>query len=190
MAATPIDITGQVRGIDEADPGRLTAVRGQVELARTSGQLVSISLDPPDPPACPEAVAAVRAADWVILGPGSWYTSVIPHLILPDLRAALVQTGARVIVVLNLGEQTGETSGYGPEDHLSALFEHAPGLRVHIVLADARYVTDRSALEMAIAAWGAQLVVADIAADDDTARHDAEKLAVAYARIMDVETAL
>ena len=86
MATTPMDITAEVRGLDPADPARTATVRGQVEVATTDGQIVSISLDPADPAACPEAVAAVRDADWVVLGPGSWYSSVIPHLMVPALR--------------------------------------------------------------------------------------------------------
>ena len=135
MALTPMDITAEVRGLGD-DREALTTVRGQVEVATTEGEIVSISLDPADPPVCPEAVAAMRDADWVVLGPGSWFTSVIPHLMVPALRDALVATEARVVVVLNLAEQAGETGGFGPADHLAVLIEHAPDLKVHTVLAD------------------------------------------------------
>ena len=90
MSITPLDIAADVRGIDPADPDALTTVRGQVEVASTDGQVHAVRLEPADPPACPEAVAAVAEADWVVLGPGSWFTSVIPHLLVPDLRRALV----------------------------------------------------------------------------------------------------
>ena len=83
MAITPIDMTADVRGLHADDPTRTTAVRGQVEVATTEGQIVSVALDPPDPQACAEAIDAVLAADWVVLGPGSWFTSVIPHLMVP-----------------------------------------------------------------------------------------------------------
>ncbi|WP_428344345.1 gluconeogenesis factor YvcK family protein [Nocardioides sp.] len=185
MAITPMDITAQVRGLDPGAPGALTTVSGQVEVATTTGQLVTIALDPPDPQACPVALEAVTDADWVVLGPGSWYTSVIPHLMVPDLRKALVQTEARVLIVLNLEGQQGETMDWAPEDHLAALFEHAPELRLHTVLADTRSVTDHDTLEQAIASAGAALVVADVARDDGSPRHDPAKLALAFARIMD-----
>ena len=189
MAVTPMDITAQVRGADPTDPTGLSVVRGQVEIATTAGRIVSISLDPADPRACPEAVEAVRTADWVVLGPGSWYTSVIPHLMVPALREALVQTDGRVIVVLNLEGQAGETPDYAPEDHLAALHEHAPDLKIHTVLADAASVTDAQTLEQAVASWGARLEVADVAADDGSPRHDAGRLAVAFRAIfgLDVE---
>ncbi len=107
MALTPMDITATVRGLDPADPAARSTVRGQVAVATTEGEIVAVQLDPADPAACPEAVAAVRAADWVVLGPGSWFTSVIPHLMVPDLRRAIGETDARILIVLNLEEQAG-----------------------------------------------------------------------------------
>ncbi len=187
MAITPMDITAQVRGLDPVDPESTTTVRGQVEVATTTGQLVTIALDPPDPQACPEALTAVRAAEWIVLGPGSWYTSVIPHLMVPELRRALVETTGRVVVVLNLEGQQGETTGYAPEDHIAALLEHAPDLRIHTVLADSRSVTDHDTLDQAIGSAGAALVVADVAMDDGSPRHDPGKLALAFRRIMEAD---
>ncbi|KQP64791.1 gluconeogenesis factor YvcK family protein [Nocardioides sp. Leaf285] len=188
MALTPMDITARVRGLDPGAPDALTTVRGQVEVATTAGAITAVDLDPPAPEACPEAVAAVRAADWVVLGPGSWFTSVIPHLMVPDLRRALVETEARVVVVLNLAEQPGETGGFGPVDHLAVLAEHAPDLRIHTVLADARQVGDepgeRALLEQQVAAHGARLVVGDVAHDDGSPRHDPDRLAACFETVM------
>jgi uncharacterized cofD-like protein len=184
MAITPMDITAEVRGLDPADPERLSQVHGQVAVARTDGDVTGIRLDPADPDACPEAVEAVDAADWVVLGPGSWFTSVIPHLIVPGLHRAIVQGPGRVIVVLNLEEQKGETSGYQPEDLLGALLRHAPELSVHTVLADPRAVPDPELLEQVVIGMGAALVIEDVSMDDGSARHDPEKLAAAYSRIL------
>jgi uncharacterized cofD-like protein len=180
MALTPMDITGTIRGVDPAHPDELTTVRGQVEVASSEGEIVSVQLDPADPRACPEAVAAVRAADWVVLGPGSWFTSVIPHVMVPELRQALGETDGKVVVVLNLEAQQGETGGYAPEDHLAALLEHAPALKVHTVLVDRGSVTEFDRLEQAVATYGAHLVVGDVAQGDGTPRHDPVKLANAY----------
>lgn len=184
MAITPIDMTAEVRGLEADDPTRTTQVRGQVEVATTQGQIVSVALDPPDPQACTEAIDAVLAADWVVLGPGSWFTSVIPHLMVPSLRQALTDTHGRLIVVLNLEPQEGETPGYGPEDHLAALFEHAPDLKIHTVLADVRGVSHPEELEQFVSSHGSTLVIADIAAQDATDRHDDDKLAAAFESIM------
>jgi uncharacterized cofD-like protein len=185
MALSPIDIRAEVRGLDPAHPAALTTVRGQVELASTTGIISSVRMEPTGPPAWPEAVAVVRGADWVVLGPGSWYTSVIPHLLVPELRDALVGTRGRVVVNLNLAAQEGETGGYLPEDHLAALREHAPELPLHTVLADVSTVHDRPALEGAVASWGGRLVTADLAVGDGSARHDPDKLATALRRILE-----
>jgi uncharacterized cofD-like protein len=185
MALTPIDITAEVRGVDATAPDALTTVRGQVEVATTDGVITSIALEPSDPKPCPEAVDAVQAADWVVLGPGSWFTSVIPHLMVPELRKSIVTSAARVVVTLNLGEQAGETPGFDAADHLTVLAEHAPDLRVHTVLADAHSVRDGLAgLRELAGMLGAELVVADVARGDGTPRHDPVKLAAAYSRIM------
>jgi uncharacterized cofD-like protein len=181
MAVTPIDILAEVRGLDPADRDALTTVRGQVEVASTDGQVHAVHLDPEDPPACPEAIAAVADADWVVLGPGSWFTSVIPHLLLPELRRALVQSSARTVVTLNLEPQAGETDGFAPETHLEVLAEHAPDLKVDVVLADRASVVDRDQLADVARSLGADLVVADLAVGDGTPRHDPAKLARAYA---------
>jgi len=191
MALTPMDITARVRALDPADPAASTSVRGQVEVATTDGEIVSVSLDPEHPVACPEAIEAILEADWVVLGPGSWFTSVIPHLMVPELRDALERTKARLVVVLNLEPQAGETHGYGPEDHLGALFEHAPDLRVHAVLAERRTVIDVETLHAAVASAGAELVLADLAELDAeqrvTAHHDHERLASAYRTIFEAD---
>jgi uncharacterized cofD-like protein len=181
MSVAPIDITASVRGIDPVDADALTTVRGQVQVASTSGQVVSVALEPSRPPACREALAAVNAADWVVLGPGSWFTSVIPHLLVPELREALVTSRARKVVTLNLEPQTGETDGFSPETHLEVLAGHAPDLKLDVVLADHRSVVDLGLLRATAASFGAELVVADLAAEDGSPRHDHVKLANAYA---------
>ncbi len=183
MALNALDIAAEVRGLVPGDPGATATVRGQVEVATTEGAIVSIRLEP-EPVACPEAVTAIREADWVVLGPGSWFTSVLPHLVVPELREALVQTDARIVVVLNLAEQAGETHGLDPEGHLAALAEHAPGLKIHTVLADPSVVTDAGRLASAAASYDAGLVVVPVAMDDGSARHDVARLATAYERIL------
>lgn len=184
MALAPMEITARVRGLDPADDARICTVRGQVEVATTPGRIVGIDLEPEDPPAPPEAIGAIREADWVVLGPGSWYTSVLPHLMVPALRQALVATTARVIVVLNLTADA-ETAGYGPVEHLRALSEHAPDLAVHTVLADTDGVgRDEQALRRAAADLGARLVVAPVGEAPDVPRHDPDRLAAVYAAIL------
>jgi uncharacterized cofD-like protein len=145
-----------------------------------------VSLVPADPPACPEAVAAVSQADWVVLGPGSWFTSVLPHLLVPGLAEALITTRARRLVALNLVPQPGETEGFSPHTHLEVLADHAPDLTVDVVLADRAAVSGTvSELEKAAALLGARLVLADLARADGSSRHDPRLLAGAFAQIFE-----
>ena len=109
MAAVPLDIQAEVE-LDDA----IMTVRGQVACALTSGQVRAISLIPPNPPVPPEAIQAIHDADWVVFGPGSWFTSVLPHLKVPELAGALCATRARRLVILNLAPQPGETDGFSP----------------------------------------------------------------------------
>jgi uncharacterized cofD-like protein len=184
MATTPLDIRAQVRGARAGAPDEITTVRGQVQVATTPGTVVSVALEPASPEACPEAVAAIRAADWVVMGPGSWYSSVIPHLLVPGLREALQDADARLLVTLNLVAQQGETEGLTPEDLLDRLSRHAPGLELDVVLADGSTVPDRDALAWAAASYGAGLVVADLLRAGAVGQHDPEKLRLAYAQII------
>ena len=77
-----------------------------------------------------------------MLGPGSWFTSVMPHLLVPDLADALVATPARRLLNLNLEVHTGETRDFRAEDHLASFAANAPELRLDVVLADPSVVDD------------------------------------------------
>jgi uncharacterized cofD-like protein len=180
MAAVPLDIEAVVEGIDPTDPEELSTVRGQVAVASTPGRVVGLRLLPEHPPACPPAVEAVRAADWVVLGPGSWFTSVLPHLLVPELADALHGTPARRCVTLNLGAQEMETEGFSAATYLEVLGAHAPKLRVDAVLADPSAVDDEDRLAEAAEAMGARLLVRQVRTRDGRAVHDPLLLAAAY----------
>jgi uncharacterized cofD-like protein len=184
----PLDLAAEVEGADPGRPDEITTVRGQVACATTRGRVRSISLVPADPPACTEATEAVRAADWVVLGPGSWFTSVLPHLMVPQLAEALHQTPARRLVALNLAPQAGETEGFSPHAHLEVLADHAPKLRIDVVLADRQAAADTAdELEKAAARLGGRLVLADLAMGDGSPRHDPLRLAGAFMHIFEGE---
>ena len=136
---------------------RSSTVRGQVEVATTAGEVLSVALDPADAQALPRGDrAALGEADWVVLGPGSWYSSVIPHLLVPDLRDALCRTPGKVVVSMNLEPHTDETKGYDLADHLDVLLRHAPDLQVHTVLVDPSAVHDGDRLRATVEAAGAR----------------------------------
>ena len=188
MASVPLDLVAEVEGADPDRPGEITLIRGQVACASTTGRVRSVSLVPADPPAFPQAIAAVTTADWVVLGPGSWFTSVLPHLLVPELAEALITTPARRIVALNLVPQPGETGGFSPHTHLEVLADHAPGLTVDVVLADRRAAGGSAAeLEKAASLLGGRLVMTNLAMRDGSPLHDPRRLAGAFAEIFEGE---
>lgn len=160
-------------------------VSGQSLVASTTGHVEHLRLIPEDPPACQEAVDAVYSADWVVLGPGSWFSSVMPHLLVPDLSHALHSTKARRCVTMNLGSADTETAGMGASDHLAALRHHAPDLRIDAVLADPSAVEDTDALVSEARTLGATVVFRQVRRGDGTARHDSLRLAAAYRDVFD-----
>lgn len=181
MCTEPLDIEADVIGLDE-DPRAVRRIRGQVAVATTPGQVQRIRLHTagmPDsvPTACPAAVRAVLDADVVLLGPGSWFTSVLPHLLVPELHEALIETAAARMVVLNLVPQPGETAGFSPERHLDVLCEHAPRLRVDAVIADADSVSTPDRLRRAAEALGATMRLDGVASGKARERHDPAALA-------------
>ena len=108
-------------------------VRGQVAVAART-DLREVTVTPDDVVACEPAVAAIGAADQVVLGPGSLYTSVLAATAVPGIGDAVRGTGAQVVYVCNLHPQVSETAGYRVEDHVAALARH--GLEPDVVLYD------------------------------------------------------
>jgi uncharacterized cofD-like protein len=183
MADVPLDLVAQVESVDPDDPARVRRIRGQVAIAGTPGRVREILVSPADPPVSPAVLDSIATADIVSLGPGSWYTSVLPHLLVPKLRAALEATAAKVVVVLNLEPQPGETDGFSPEEHLTVLQAHLGGVALHTVIADADSVVDRHGLLSAVHECGAELVLAPVALDG-APRHDPARLAQALASVV------
>lgn len=192
MCAVPLDIAAEVETGSAQQPA--VQVRGQAQVAVATGRIRRVWLEPGDPPACAAAVAAIAAADWVLLGPGSWFTSVLPHLLVPRLRDAVTDGPARVLLALNLDPATGETAAYPAAEHLQVLRDHAPRLSPHVVLADAGTAgapgsAEWTALSRAVAAADSRLVTADLAERDQTsggraARHDPDRLAAALRGVL------
>ena len=185
MCSLPLDIEAEVVGLED-DARVVRPVRGQVAVATTPGQVRRIRLIPDNPPATPEAVSAIRDADLVTLGPGSWFTSVLPHLQVPELTEALRETTATRVVVLNLVSEPGETAGFSAERHIHMLTQHSPGLTADAIIVDERTVTgvtELRFLERAAAGLGAEIVIADVQEIDGdgrwTGRHQPRKLAAA-----------
>uniref|UniRef100_UPI0035634342 gluconeogenesis factor YvcK family protein n=1 Tax=Actinotalea sp. TaxID=1872145 RepID=UPI0035634342 len=118
MSQSPLEIEADILlgGVE-------TIVKGQSAVASARGEVLAIRLKPERPPACPEAVEAIQQADWVILGPGSWFTSVLPHVRVPELYESLRTTPAHRCVTLNLRPADDPTAMTNLQ-HLRALATH------------------------------------------------------------------
>jgi uncharacterized cofD-like protein len=180
LSPYPVDIVAQfAQAGGEWGSAGVVTVRGQVAVATTAGRLETIELVPRDPPACAEALNAVGAADFLVLGPGSLFTSVLPHLLVPEMAKAILASPARRVLVLNIAAQPGETDGFAPHTHLEELARLVPDLRLDAVIADPRVVADPTTLRQATGALGAELILAPVAVDGEP-RHDPVALAEAF----------
>ena len=117
-------------------------------------------LEPREPRALPEALAAIRTAHLVIIGPGSLYTSLIPNLLVPALRDAVVGTRARKVYIANLVTQPGETNGFDLDHHLAELAAYAPGFRPDVVVLNSAPLP--ATLQRLYVATGAETVRAPV----------------------------
>ncbi|MEV4708292.1 2-phospho-L-lactate transferase CofD family protein [Actinoplanes sp. NPDC049316] len=183
MACHAVGIEADVRGGDPGRPDEVVTVRGQHAVAVAGGHVEAVRIVPASPPACPAALDAIREADWLIFGPGSWYTSVLPHLLVPELADAVVASPARRLVTLNLAADN-ETLGLSVADHLAALHWYLPELRIDTVLADAKWVGEPDPVHQAARALGARLVLAPLAVADGSPRHDPESLGAALVPVL------
>jgi len=170
--------------------GRL--YEGESAVGRSGEYLETLELEPAVPPAFPPALEALRQARLILLGPGSLYTSILANLLIPGIRQALAESSAKVVLLLNLMTQPGETGGLSGADHLEAIRRHAGDGLVDTVLINStplppgpleRYalqgsVPVRLSREEAEAA-GVELVESDLLAEGDFLRHDPGKLAAA-----------
>jgi uncharacterized cofD-like protein len=171
MSTMPLIISGEVRGHHPDRPDEILTMEGQASIAATPGHVLSITLTPKDPPVHPCVLDAVAAADWLIFGPGSWFTSVLPHLLVPELAEAIRASHARRLIVLNL-QRAGETAEYTASQHLDVLAACQPDLMVDAVVADPCFAGDDPALGARTARMGGRLIVAPMRRADGSPRHD------------------
>lgn len=121
---------------------QIRRVAGESRIPKANGTIERVYLDPEDAPAYPAAVRAILTADLVVLGPGSLFTSVLPNLLIKEIRQALMVTPAPVVFVCNVANQAGETDGFNTADHLQALEQHIGQEVINLVLVNNATPTD------------------------------------------------
>lgn len=169
VADTPVDVRGEL-----ADGG---VVHGQAAVASTPG-VRRVGLVPDDVVAAPAALAAITEADAVVVGPGSLLTSLVPPLLVGDMGEALAATTATTVLVGNIREQPGETTGMDLRDHLDVLFAHLPDdATFDLLVANTRPHDDVAPSLHPVAGHDriGRVLLAEVA--DDAGNHDALALA-------------
>jgi uncharacterized cofD-like protein len=180
MATNPLDIEATF----ENSIGT-KIVQGQAEVATTKGRLKSLRIIPENPTAYPEALSAIADAQWITMGPGSWFSSVIPHLLVPAQRDAIISSKSKKILLLNLDtsdKSAGEYAGYSPLEHLQILSTYAPGLHFDCIVID-QSSDGQSQLREHLSTLGSELVIADLRSDGAPLHHDVKKLSQLFAHI-------
>lgn len=183
MASVPLDIEATFD-----DAGTLHHVRGQVEVATARGKLKSLHLVPENPTALPSALKAIDEAEWITVGPGSWFSSVLPHFLVGQQLNALEKSAAKKIIILNLDShpeaKADEFAGYTPIEHLQMLREYAPTMKIDHVLVDQYELSDSQRLQLLVESFGGTLHVADLRKSPGSLHHEVEKLTSVLSHIM------
>lgn len=182
MTAVPLSIDATF-----INNGASIEAQGQVAVATTEGRLQSLRLSPENPEVRAEVLTAIAEADWITMGPGSWFSSVLPHLLVPALRDAIIASSAKKILLLNLDSGAGslgggEFAGYSPLEHCEILFQYAPGLNFDLVLADS-HQGGMGGLREALDAKGCAFFESELRDPRAQIHHNEQKLASAFAHI-------
>ena len=174
-SAEAIDIGAEIVGIDPHDPISTREVSGQVAIARTSGRVAKVWIEPSDPQASLEAIEAINQAEILIFGPGSWFTSVVPPLLVPGIRTAVVRSSTRRILIMNLSEQIGETTGFTSADYARSWLALFPDISLDGIIFDLDQNEGAGQCEQAAQSLGAKSFRMKVALH--AATHDPDKLA-------------
>jgi uncharacterized cofD-like protein len=174
----------------ELEDGRY--IEGESLITEAGGKIKHFGCHPPNPPALPAAIRAIEEADYIIIGPGSLYTSVIPNLLVPDIQAAIAGADVPRIYICNIMTQPGETDGYSVSDHLKKIDEMSEYRLFDAVLVQRTPPSPPALKHYAeenchpvyidreeIAALGCRIVIANVMEESETGRvrHDPFRLA-------------
>ena len=165
-------------------------VYGEAQIPIMHKHIVKMHTRPNNPKAAKDAVEAIEKADVLVFGPGSLYTSIIPNLLVEEIREAVIKSNAAKVYICNVLTEPGETDGYGAYDHVKALIDHVGMQFLDFVIVNSDRITDEQlkaynnnvsqpvAQDFAkLRKLGVRVIPASLSSKDDFARHDPEKLA-------------
>jgi uncharacterized cofD-like protein len=168
-------------------------IEGESHITEAQGKIVKIGCTPPNPPALPKALQAIREADYIIMGPGSLYTSIIPNLLVPEIAEAIAQRQVPRVYVCNIMTEVGETQGYTVSDHIRTIDTAAGHQLFDAVVVQKKTPSAQSLIRYAqegshpvfldreaVMQLGRRVVIANVMKEDELTgqvRHDSERLA-------------
>lgn len=167
-------------------------IEGESNITEAKGKILEIGCTPANPPALPKVLQAIAEADYIIIGPGSLYTSIIPNLLVPDITEAIAQSAAPRIYVCNIMTQPGETDGYAVSDHIRTIDEVTGYQLFDAVLVQKTSPSAKSLIRYAqesshpvyfdreaVMQMGRRALVANVMDEDDQGlvRHSSDRLA-------------
>jgi uncharacterized cofD-like protein len=180
-----------IRLVAELDDGRV--VRGETQITASGSRIRRLRLEPDQCLPLPAALAAIRSADVITVGPGSLYTSILPNLLVARVAKAIGEVKATKIFISNLMTQPGETDGYTARQHLDIVKQYAPEIHFDFVVVNNRPISteqaERYAAEGAVQIGiddnldevringEAEIVRADLLDEGEKVRHNSERLA-------------
>ncbi len=168
-------------------------IEGESSITEANGKITKIGCTPTNPPALPAALKAIEEADYIIIGPGSLYTSIIPNLLVPEIAEAIASRSVPRIYVCNIMTQPGETVGYTVSDHIQAIDDACGKQLFNAVLVHRKVPSAQSLINYAqvnshpvfldreaIAKLGRRIVLSNVMDEDEhtnLVRHNPERLA-------------
>ncbi len=174
-----------------------STIHGETALREYESKIAQVFLVPETCRPLPEAMNALNDADAIVIGPGSLYTSIMPNLLVHDIKEGIVASEAITFYVSNIMTELGETDDYTAADHLKVILEHVNEQIIDYVIVNSGVIDEQRLLrykqEKAIPVkanneeilqMGANVIEADLVSDDDVAWHDPDKLALAIIEML------
>lgn len=113
-------------------------IRGESSITEAGGVIDHVYITPSRVKPNEDVLKAIEEADYIVMGPGSLYTSIIPNLVISKVADKLKESEAKKIYVCNVMTQHGETDNYKVSDHIKAINKHVGDNIFDIVIANSR----------------------------------------------------
>jgi uncharacterized cofD-like protein len=184
----PMSLSALELEADLKTNGQIKQLSGQVAIASSSGEITNLRLKPANPAVSKAALEKIEQADLLVFGPGSWWTSVIPHFLLQEMKTAISEAKAIKVVVNNLVPEKGETENFLPATFLKVLKRVATDIQFDYVINEVTAIDNSTQLEQAVVSLGAKNLVEDVIGVQSSHQgkgniHDPKKLAKVFQQL-------